>query len=415
MDFFQILLLISSVSFVYTDSTLRLVNLVYRHGDRSPIVIYPTDINQVDKWPQGLGWLSKKGMQEQYGLGQWLKTRYMDSGFMNNTYRREEITVQSSDEDRCLMSAYSNLAGLYPPNEMQKFNPNINWQPIPVFTKPKPEDNMLNMGENCPRYNDLLTQTLSSHAVTEEEIRNKPFYEFLGKNTGWDHENISNIWKIADTTVCEEAHKMNLSSWINTTVYDKLRELEAYQFTLLFKTKEMSVLKGGPLLKQFIQNMNSKKTDMNLKTKMFMYSAHDTTVAAILSALGLYDKKSPQYTATVIVELHEKPANNYYVNIFHKNVTDNATAYPLTLPNCKQDCPLDDFIRLTKDAVPTDWLQQCGQPAGSPKSGMLAAGWIVAVALGCILVVFVIVTVLCFLRMRRRNDQYLFGKFDVSS
>lgn len=25
-----------------------------------------------------------------------------------------------------------------------------------------------------------------------------------------------------------------------------------------------------------------------------------------------------------------------------------------------EDCPIDDFVRLTKDAVPTDWLKQCG-------------------------------------------------------
>ncbi|XP_060584387.1 lysosomal acid phosphatase-like [Ruditapes philippinarum] len=417
MGNFQVFLSISLVSVVFADSTLRLVNLVYRHGDRSPVVIYPKDINQVDKWPQGLGWLSKLGEQEQYRLGQWLKDRYMSTGFMNNTYRREEILVHSSDEDRCLMSAYSNLAGLYPPDVDQQFNPAIKWQPIPVFTRPKPEDNMLNMGEYCPRYNDLLQQTLSSHAVTEEEIKNKPFYEFLGKMTGFDHENISNIWQIADTTYCEKAHGMNVSSWINDTVFQKLRELEAYQFTLLFYTPEMSMLKGGPLLSQFIKNMNNKKTLKTLKTKMFMYSAHDTTVAALLSALGLYDKKSPMYTATVIVELHEKPANNYYVNIFYKNVTDNSTAYKLTLPKCTADCPLDDFIRLTQWGVPTDWLKQCGLPPGDTPSGSstLTTGWIVAIALGCVLFIFVIATIACFVRMKRKNNPFQFGKLEVSS
>lgn len=34
------------------------------------------------------------------------------------------------------MSAEANLAGLYPPEEQQVFNPNISWQPIPVHTVP---------------------------------------------------------------------------------------------------------------------------------------------------------------------------------------------------------------------------------------------------------------------------------------
>ena len=38
------------------------------------------------------------------------------------------------------MSAEANLAGLFPPNEVQHFNPNISWQPIPVHTVPITED-----------------------------------------------------------------------------------------------------------------------------------------------------------------------------------------------------------------------------------------------------------------------------------
>ena len=34
------------------------------------------------------------------------------------------------------MSAEANLAGLYPPEGVQVFNPNISWQPIPVHTVP---------------------------------------------------------------------------------------------------------------------------------------------------------------------------------------------------------------------------------------------------------------------------------------
>ena len=34
--------------------------------------------------------------------------------------------------DRTLMSAYSHLAGLFPPED--KFTPAVDWQPIPVHT-----------------------------------------------------------------------------------------------------------------------------------------------------------------------------------------------------------------------------------------------------------------------------------------
>lgn len=38
------------------------------------------------------------------------------------------------------MSAEANLAGLFPPTGVQRFNPNISWQPIPVHTVPIAED-----------------------------------------------------------------------------------------------------------------------------------------------------------------------------------------------------------------------------------------------------------------------------------
>jgi hypothetical protein len=51
-----------------------------------------------------------------------------------------QVYVRSTDFDRTLMSAEANLAGLFPPNEVQHFNPNISWQPIPVHTVPITED-----------------------------------------------------------------------------------------------------------------------------------------------------------------------------------------------------------------------------------------------------------------------------------
>ena len=64
------------------------------------------------------------------------------------------------------MSAMSNLAGLYPPKGNQIWNPSILWQPIPVHTKPKSEDNLLSTHAECPRFNYLFDEMMKSKEMT---------------------------------------------------------------------------------------------------------------------------------------------------------------------------------------------------------------------------------------------------------
>jgi len=66
-----------------------------------------------------------------------LKLREWYNNFLPGTYSPDDIHIESSDHDRCLMSAQLCLAGLYPPQGAQLWNPEILWQPIPVHTIPR--------------------------------------------------------------------------------------------------------------------------------------------------------------------------------------------------------------------------------------------------------------------------------------
>ncbi|XP_046327982.2 lysosomal acid phosphatase-like [Haliotis rufescens] len=354
-------------------TTLRLVNLMYRHGDRTPYTTYPNNPHSMNTtWPQGLQWLTTDGMAQLYSLGRFLRRRY--SGFLSNKYMHTEITVESSDVDRCLMSAYSNLAGLYPPSGDQVWNSNIPWQPIPVHTRPKVEDNMLALHKPCPKYDMLYDLRFSSPQVHRVERENKGFFRFLEEKSGLTPVSFKNLWEISDTLFCEKNHNVTLPSWVNSTIYQKLREFEAVGYDLLYNGTIEARLNGGPLLKKWIELAQRKLSSKSYTTKMNMFSAHDSTTVALLCALRVHNHLNPPYSSAVLMELHETGAGVFHVELYYRNVSstdpnDDTQPNQLTIPGCTSQCPLTNFVSLTKDMVPTDWDAECAASNTDPIIG----------------------------------------------
>lgn len=114
------------------ETRVELLQIVFRHGARTPVVTYPNDEYQEAYWKKygGFGQLTPVGMQQHYEYGNFLRKNYFD--FLNQTYNRERVYAISTDYDRTLMSAYSLLASLYKPEGDQIWNKNLSWQPIPV-------------------------------------------------------------------------------------------------------------------------------------------------------------------------------------------------------------------------------------------------------------------------------------------
>ena len=94
--------------------------------------------------------------------------------------------------------------------------------------------------------------------------------------------------------------------------------------------------------------------------KLFMYSAHDVTVAVFLSALDAFNNIQPPYAAMVLVELHEVAPANFSVTILYKNVSsDGSDPFVLTIPGCQALCPLDTFVQLTRPVISEDVVAEC--------------------------------------------------------
>jgi hypothetical protein len=89
---------------------LVFVQELFRHGARYPIYNAPDNLDI----RQDFGELTPVGMRQHFILGQALRKRYIQTlSFLSPTYNHTQIYIRSSDVNRTLMSAQSQLLGLY--------------------------------------------------------------------------------------------------------------------------------------------------------------------------------------------------------------------------------------------------------------------------------------------------------------
>uniref|UniRef100_A0AAA9S8P0 acid phosphatase n=1 Tax=Bos taurus TaxID=9913 RepID=A0AAA9S8P0_BOVIN len=312
---------------------LRFVTLVFRHGDRSPIETFPNDPIKESSWPQGFGQLTQLGMAQHYELGQYIRKRY--ENFLNESYKREQVHVRSTDIDRTLMSAMTNLAALFPPEGISIWNPSLPWQPIPVHTVPVSEDQLLYLPfRNCPRFQELQSETLISEEFQKRLQPYKDFIEVLPKLTGYHDQDLLGIWsKVYDPLFCEGVHNFTLPSWATEDTMTKLKEISELSLLSLYgihKQKEKSRLQGGVLINEILNHMKSATQPSN-RRKLIMYSAHDTTVSGLQMALDVYNGILPPYASCHMMELYfqdgskDHPCHHLLPGVWYPN---GAAVYP---------------------------------------------------------------------------------------
>ncbi|XP_056286947.1 lysosomal acid phosphatase isoform X2 [Pseudoliparis swirei] len=367
---------------------------LFRHGDRSPIKAFPSDLHQEAAWPQGFGQLSQEGMRQHLHLGKFLRLRY--SGLLNQSYDRREISVRSTDYDRTLMSAEANLAGLYPPAGQQVFTPDLKWQPIPVHMVPLLEERLLSYPlDDCPRYKQLMNETEHTEEFLNVTTKYQDVIELVRNKTGLNHTSVESVWSVYDTLFCESCHNMTAPDWATPDVLEKLRFLKDFSFQTTFgvyEQQEKSRLQGGILLGEIVKNLTEMAVpDPKRRLKMMMLSAHDTTVAALQSSMNVFNRRQPPYASCQMFELYRDDNGSVSVSLAYRN-DSSVEAFPQQLPGCALDCPLEDFVRITKSSISEDRDKECQLPsAGRDKEVIISLAVCGCLLLGLIVVLLCVI------------------------
>ncbi|KAI4458926.1 acid phosphatase-related [Holotrichia oblita] len=314
------------------DSSLVMVHVLFRHGQRTPDVstIYPKDPYRNETYyPYGLGSLTNEGKLTQYRIGGALRERYND--FLGS-YTLNKVYTLTSPFKRTKISALLVLAALFPPVGIERWNHRLNWQPIDYDYNPRSEDLIFLHGINCQRYIDLSNEQLAL-AVDEGSFGNyQDIAEYLSYYSGWNASNPEVAFNIYAALLSEEEWGFELPEWTNVVYPEPLHTIAVQYLAETVKTDILKKLSGGFILRRIVEETSLKLEDSPTMTdrRINLYSGHDFTIIALLSALGVYKPHQPTYGSYVILEVH-KIGNRHGIKVSFLSGLFDENAAPVAI------------------------------------------------------------------------------------
>ena len=137
----------------------------------------------------------------------------------------------------------------------------------------------------------------------------------LTEETGKNISNSNDMYFLYHALMAEQSMNLPLPNWTTSIFpFGKLLDGTNLEYEIFSYNTEMKRLNGGMLLRKFIENMMAYKTGFDQTRKIYLYSGHETNVAAVLQALGVYTPHVPEYSSAVFIELHEHNSK-YYVKV----------------------------------------------------------------------------------------------------
>ncbi|XP_041974334.1 lysosomal acid phosphatase-like [Aricia agestis] len=340
----------------YESKTLRLVIILFRHGAKAPESTYNSDPFKKYQWPEGPGGLTNIGKIQLYELGKKFRDYY--TNFISEDYFSKDAYFRSSDKDRCLMSAYTFLAGLYPPSERQVWNQEINWQPIPVRSLPRELDNIVAATKPCKAwkkmYNDILAETDKDPKFTE-------IFDYLSKHTNESMRSVLKVDYLYSALLSQQTAGLKLPEWTKNVFPSDMRLPFMTSLALLSYNPQMQRLHTGPLLGDIRHHLEDNVQHTNVDRSLYVYSGHDVTVVSLFRALGFQELLEPEFGSSITIELHEEEVvkDSFYVKVFYRNNTKVEVPMELKLPFCEEPCEYIKFKQHIDSLIPTDWEEEC--------------------------------------------------------
>ena len=348
---------------------LKFVCEVFRHGSRSPWAPGNTGINATKQdifgeyWPNSLPGLepdlTAMGIRQQYLLGYKMKTKYVDTGFLDKNYNASQLLVYSTNVNRTIMSAQSQLFGIYPPGtgpqilksqsqiaippgtpipDLDRIIAELGVNSLPYASQIFPvhlfeeKYESLHMPNKCPPADKIETANEKKVEIIEFVKKfNDSYFDKLQQVIKFKENNyltiLNNLLVITDTFIANYFEGRQLLSLVNAGIDLKEFYNQSITYLELFSIKifgdqdcYISKIASSRVFRELIDNMDwvvsmenkGADADWTKRQKFLMLSMHDTSIFGYLTFLNYCLKTGnvnyPVFASNLIFEFEKTTA-----------------------------------------------------------------------------------------------------------
>jgi hypothetical protein len=363
------LIILFLIQIITTTSKLRFVYELFRHGARTP---WPELTNNTDIFGEhwvGRAELTELGIRQHYLLGRRNRERYKD--FLDNTYSPSEVYVLSTDTNRTIMSAYSQLQGLFSLNFGPKLRLNFTQLALPPVSDYNFTDDISSLNDFALPYQaqvipihvmskDITTYNIGRNNCKgigasfrnniEKGIVKESFLNFTTKyskdlaDVNITIDDFVTLHQFCDIYYTDYYHGRDLNLIrkadinlvdLNTTCSDIL-DIALFEADL--GDSHNGVVEMSNTFSNIVAYMTNRITNDRLgigysseSPKMVMISGHDTNLASVEAYLksvfpSLFTTYTyPYFASSMYFELYQNDETYNIVALFNSNILFNIT------------------------------------------------------------------------------------------
>ncbi|XP_073524600.1 lysophosphatidic acid phosphatase type 6 [Phyllobates terribilis] len=372
------------------DYELKLVQVVFRHGARTPLKEIPhneqvewsptlldapdhtqfnyrvTDLLGGPKPPSPFeeryrshrlkggtfpGQLTTIGMQQMFSLGARIRKDYVEERrFISPEFKASEVYVRSTNIVRNLESARCLLAGLFQQRQEG---------PVTIVTSDADSEILYPNYHGCKGLKQLTSgrfSDASSQPGMKDDLKK------LQQDLHIDSAQKVDFYLLLDNLLAEQAHGFPFSVQYEGHLRQaERRAIDILSYVMGPNYREAVRLSVGPFLDTLQSNLlettrRSSDHDGPPHRKLFLYSTHDVTLIPLLVAFGIFDQRWPPYAADITLELYQhQPSKEWFTRLSYNGKEQ-------VVKGCSSGlCPLDQFVNALADFTlsPEDYKTLC--------------------------------------------------------